>query len=66
MEFYSSPTEIRFDMVIESHPHYVKGMVWRSYMRKESEDRVILGLESSKNDGQFEKFGDTIFKRVNN
>ena len=53
-------------MVIESHPHYVKGMVWRSYMRKESEDRVILGLESSKNDGQFEKFGDTIFKRVNN
>jgi len=54
-----------FDVVsIDGEPDYFRGMKWRSFVHKYSEDEIGLGLEASKNSEPFRLYGESREKRV--
>ncbi len=64
VEFHSSENEIRFGVVIQPPPKSFEGMRWRSFIKKFSGTRVILGLEVAKGDDEFKEFGATEFVKT--
>lgn len=63
-EYYSSDTEIKFDIEFEPLPKDFEGLRWRSYIRKISETRIATGLEVAKGSGEFKNYGETIADKV--
>lgn len=56
---------LTFDVIaIDGEPQYFKGMKWRSFIHKYSENEIGLGLEVSQNNGPFRLYGETRAKRV--
>lgn len=60
VEYQRTNTEIRFEVVTEPSPKQFKGLKWRSYIRKISENKIAMGLEASKGEGEFKLYGETI------
>lgn len=55
---------VRFQITMEPIPEFFKGMQWRSYIRKVSDDEVVEALESSKDGVEYTLFGETRMTRV--
>lgn len=54
-----------FDVVsIDGEPEYFRGMKWRSFIQKYSEDEIGTGLEVSKEGGPYQLYGESRAKRV--
>ncbi len=64
VEYSSSETEIRFDVVLEPVPQASDGTRWRSYIIKVSDDEIRTGLEMAKEEEDFVSYGETVLKRV--
>ena len=64
VEYSSSETEIRFDVVSEPTPQAFDGTRWRSYIIRVSDDEIRTGLEMAKEGEDFVSYGETILKRV--
>jgi hypothetical protein len=60
VEYARTDKEIRFEVVSEPSPKQFKGIRWRSYIRKISDNKIAIGLEWAKGEGEFESFGETI------
>ena len=50
---------------IDGEPGFFKGVKWRSYIRKISENEIATGLEVSKNGEPFKLYGESRARRVN-
>ncbi|MFQ5870691.1 MAG: hypothetical protein ACE5IB_00835 [Candidatus Geothermarchaeales archaeon] len=50
---------------IDGGPEYFKGLRWRSFIQKYSEDEMGLGLEVAKEGEAFRPYGETRARRVN-
>jgi hypothetical protein len=64
VEYKSSDSEIRFEVVSEPTPEAFDKMRWRSYIRKISDNEVRMGLESAKEGEDFDSYGESIMERV--
>ncbi len=60
MEYARTDEEIRFAVVSEPSPKQFEGIRWRSYIRKISDNKIAMGLEWARGEGEFESFGETI------
>lgn len=60
VEYARTDEEIWFEVVLEPSPKQFEGMRWRSYIRKISDNKIAMGLEWAKREGEFESFGETI------
>ncbi len=49
---------------MDGEPEYFKGVKWRSFVQKYSEDEIGVGLEASKKGEPFRLYGDTRARRV--
>ena len=64
VEIESEDGFVRFQITMEPVTEFFKGTVWRSYIRKVSDDVVLEGLESSKDGVEYALFGETRMERV--
>ena len=64
VEIESSDGFVRFQITMEPITEFFKGTVWRSYIKKVSDDVVLEGLESSKDGVEYTLFGETRMERV--
>ena len=53
-------SEINFDVTMEPMPKQFKGTQWRSFIRKISDSKVIVGLEMAKQGEAFKSYGEEI------
>ncbi|MFX1562708.1 MAG: hypothetical protein ACFFDP_05325 [Promethearchaeota archaeon] len=65
VEYTRNPTEIRFETTTEPLPRQFQGIHWHSYIKKNSETEIVLGMETSKNGKDFKLYGETVFQKVN-
>ena len=49
---------------IDGEPDYFKGIKWRSFVQKYSENEIGTGLEVAKADGPFKPYGESRAKRI--
>ncbi len=49
---------------MDGEPEYFKGVKWRSFVQKYSEDEIGVGLEASKRGELFRLYGETRARRV--
>ena len=64
VEYESTSDEIKFDVIVEpDHPGFI-GLKWRSYIRKISDRRIVMGLESAKMGEDFTCYGKTVYEKV--
>ncbi|MFQ5831552.1 MAG: hypothetical protein ACE5H4_02520 [Candidatus Thorarchaeota archaeon] len=64
VEYESSDTEIRFDIISEPTPEQSDNTRWRSYIRKISDDEVRMGLEVARDGKEFENYGETFLTKL--
>lgn len=64
VEISRADREIRFEIVMEPSPKQFEGMRWRSYIRKISDNKIAMGFERAKGDGEFELYGETIASKA--
>lgn len=65
VEYAGNDNEIKFDIKIEPLPKQFKGIRWRSFIRKISENTVALGLEMAKGEEGFKRYGETVLVKTN-
>ncbi len=49
---------------MDGEPDYFKGMKWRSFIQKYSENEIGTGLEVAKGGGPFQTYGESRAKRI--
>jgi hypothetical protein len=64
VEYQSTADEIRFDVIVEPDHSGFINLKWRSYIRKISERRIVMGLESAKVGEEFNSYGKTIYEKI--
>ena len=64
VEYTRTDKEIRFEAKSEPSPKAFEGIRWRSYIKKISDDKIAMGLEWAKGEGEFGLYGETIAKRA--
>ncbi|MHA1936556.1 MAG: hypothetical protein ACW97A_14910 [Candidatus Thorarchaeota archaeon] len=64
VEYQRSNDEIRFDITQEPVPQSFDGVKWRSFIKKYSETKIGMGLESTKGGEDFQSYGETILEKV--
>lgn len=52
--------EVKFNVVMEPLPKQFRGTKWRSFIRKISERKIIVGLETAKEGEPFTTYGEEI------
>ena len=65
VEIERDESMVRFEIDMEPGPEFFKGLHWRRYLRKVSEDTVLDGLESSPDGADYGLFGETITSQIN-
>ena len=63
-EYSRSNNEIRFNMEVEPLPKEFEGIRWRSYIRKISEKKMVIGLELTREGEEFRTYGETILVKT--
>lgn len=64
VEYSRSKTEIRFDVTTEPLPKAFEGTRWRSFIRKISDTKIAMGLETARGGGEFKKYGESILQKT--
>ncbi len=64
VEYARDNNEIKFDVEVEPLPKEFEGIRWRSYIRKISEKKVAMGLELTKNEEDFRRYGETVAVKI--
>jgi len=63
VEYARSQNEIRFDVEVEPLPKQFEGIRWRSYIKKLSQRKVVMGLEMAQKGEDFKIYGETVYSR---
>jgi hypothetical protein len=64
VEYAGNANEIKFDIKIEPLPKQLKGIRWRSSIRKISENKIAMGLEMAKGEEEFKRYGETVLVKT--
>ncbi len=64
VEYARTNNEIKFDVEVEPLPKQFKGIRWRSYIRKISENKVAMGLEMAKGKESYRRYGETLLVKT--
>ena len=62
--YKSTNSELRFEIEMVPVPKAFIGTRWRSFIVKMSDTEVKMGLESAKDNGAFETYGETVYTKV--
>lgn len=57
-------SEIKFDIEVEPLPKQFEGILWRSYIRRISEEKMAMGLEMARKGEEFKKYGETVYSKI--
>ncbi len=63
VEYARTKNEIRFDIVMEPLPKQFEGTKWRSYIRRISDTKIAMGLETSRNGKEFRPYGESMLEK---
>ena len=55
--------EIRFDIVMEPLPKQFEGTKWRSFIRRVSDTKIAMGLETARDGKEFKPYGESILEK---
>ena len=63
VEYARTKSEIRFDIVMEPLPKQFEGTKWRSFIRRVSDTKIAMGLETAKGGEKFKPYGESILEK---
>ena len=63
VEYRRTKSEIRFEIVMEPLPKQFEGTKWRSFIRRISDTKIAMGLETSRNGKEFKPYGESMLEK---